>query len=300
VAAAAVVIAVLLFGTLRGEGTDRIITDDPTLPPTTQALPTSTIKLSVVPTAGWSRIDTIPASTGNYVQVISDGQSFTALVEVTPGEREFLRSDDGLRWVSTDPLPDSQFEIRQPNFNRSLTPTAIEGGFVRDFGREIAGSVTEFSVDGVSWSPVTDTETGDPLPTGGTVRVSPNRAIYVVNDTSGPLYEITNQGAVLINPTPSAPDERPRGRDGDDRTLTFGDAGAAYVTRFLGSNVEGPEAPSELVFSTDGHTWTRTNLPEEMIVGRVRLTVGSEGVVATVQDFENNSVTIWYRSIVEQ
>jgi hypothetical protein len=264
--AAAAVIVLLLVGVVRGgEETDRIITDDPTLPPTTP----STIVSNVVPTVEWSRIDDITTSDTASVQVISDGRSFIANVEEEPGDSSYFRSDDGLRWVSTDDAPEDQF--------------------VGD-----SGPPPRVTLKGV-----TVADTGEALRTGGSLRSGPNRVIYVVNAAAGPLYEITNQEAVLINPAPSAPDERPRGRDGDDGTLTFGDAGAAYVTRFLASDVEGPVAPSELVISTDGQTWTRTTLPDEMVVsGRVRLAIGAEGVVATVQDFENRTVTVWYGSFV--
>ena len=180
---------------------------------------------------------------------------------------------------------------------------AIAGGLVGWDGQPASPPgdeqfVARLSFDGIVWNEIIDTGTGAPLPPGGELRTGPNRAVYISNTTPRSFWEITAQGASPIDTSGTALESFGSGVDGDDWSMTFGEAGAAYLTGFIGGP-QCPCAPRELVTSRDGRTWTHEALPDELIADSASLAVGAGGVIVTVADYRNTTtpVSLWYRKL---
>lgn len=220
-------------------------------------------------------------------------------------------------WVEPDlpdalsALPEQQRRVRGVTLdgtNREYTDVAvgrppdvaaIDGGFVGWDSQDARTQRPSVSIDGVRWTPIVEVGTGASLPPGGHLHFGGRRAIYLQTAPTSPpaLWEITAEGAIPIETAGTPLASLGSGRDGEAGTMTVGDAGIAYLTGFLHNGVGGVGQPSEIVTSTDGQSWLVEQLPASMIGDRVSLAIGSDGIVATVTDFQAGTVSLWNREL---
>jgi hypothetical protein len=185
------------------------------------------------------------------------------------------------------------------------TEAAIEGALV-GWTVPLGSSGPSISFDGIVWNPVIDAVTGAPLPPEGDLRAGPNRVVYIANSTPRAFWDITKQGALPIEAAGTALESLGTGRqldtllDGDGASMTFGDAGAAYLTGFR-AGAQCPCSPTQLVTSTDDRTWVRETLPFEMMgEGIPALAVGAQGVILIVENTLSPTPAVWYRKLDER